>query len=297
MKFWLVGAGYWGSKVKETLENISGVTEVAVIDIKNGQTIDDIDSVDPVILATPLWQHYEQAKTLLQRGHDVYVEKPMAETLEQCKELKSLLKGDQVLMVGHIFLYNPLCTMLKEFIEWGRLGDNIHVESRRLNWGIRQTQTTPLLSLAPHDVSIINYLTDRVAQPTWASSQNLSNNSVPDMIEFGGYNFNCKVSWWWPKRERIVTVVGDRAQAVWDEDAKTLTIYDGHMEDRYPVKELTGTVYGGDELADHKSPLEIELNHFGACCLRRHQPTTGIDNAIEVATVLDQVDKLLQNNS
>lgn len=294
MKFWLVGAGYWGSKVKATLETIPDVSEVEILDIKENKTIDDINTLDPVILATPLWQHYEQAKTLLQRGHDVYVEKPMAETLEQCKELESLLVGDQVLMVGHIFLYNPLCTLLKQMIDSGQFGTVHHVESRRLNWGIRQTKTTPLLSLAPHDVSIINYLTERVAQPTWASSQNLSDNTVPDMIEFGGYNFNCKVSWWWPKRERVVTVIGDKAQAVWDEDKKCVTVYNGYMEQKYPVAELTTKQY---PYAVDRSPLFMELQHFVESCKYRTIPRTGIRNAIEVASVLSSVEKLLQNNS
>ena len=68
MKVWLVGAGYWGSKVKAELDTIPGVSEVEVLDIKEGKTIDDIDTLDPVILATPLWQHAEQPFAIL-HGH------------------------------------------------------------------------------------------------------------------------------------------------------------------------------------------------------------------------------------
>jgi len=287
MKVWLVGAGYWGSKVKAELDTISGVSEVEVLDIKEGKTIDDINTLDPVILATPLWQHYEQAAELLLRGHDVYVEKPLAETLEECTLLQTMVK-DQVLMAGHIFLYNPLLIKLKELISRGVLGEIQHVESRRLNWGIRQTQTTPLLSLAPHDVSIIHYLIGEQAV-TYASSANLSNNVVPDMMEFGGAKFNCKVSWWWPKRERIVTVIGDHAQAVWDEDLKTITVYRGRMDGKYPVKEVvTDTLeYEG------ASPLHNELAHFIECCEQRKQPRTDVNNALAVARTLDQVANLL----
>jgi predicted dehydrogenase len=288
MKVWLVGAGYWGSKVKAELDTISGVSEVEVLDIKEGKTIDDIDTLDPVILATPLWQHAEQTTELLSRGHDVYVEKPMGENAQDIEHIAKVV-GDRVLMVGHIFLYNPLLITLKKLIVNGDLGKIRHVESRRLNWGIRQTQTTPLLSLAPHDVSIINYLIGRQTV-TYASSANLSNNVVPDMVEFGGAEFNCKVSWWWPKRERIVTVIGEKAQAVWDEDLKTVTVHSGHMDGKYPVKEVAvDTVpYSGP------SPLHNELAHFIECCEQRKQPRTDVYSALRVAKTLDQVNLLLK---
>ena len=288
MKVWLVGAGYWGSKVKAELDTIPDVTEVEVLDIKEGKTIHDVNTFDPVILATPLWQHADQAVELLIRGHDVYVEKPMGETAQDIERIASVV-DNQVLMVGHIFLYNPLLIKLKELITKGVLGEIHHVESRRLNWGIRQTQTTPLLSLAPHDVSVIEHLLGKV-NITYASSANLSNNVVPDMIEFGGPQFNCKVSWWWPKRERIVTVIGDHAQAVWDEDLKTITVHYGHMDGKYPVKEvITDTIeYEG------ASPLHNELAHFVECCKKRMQPRTDVNNASRVAQALDQVNLLLK---
>ena len=288
MKVWLVGAGYWGSKVKAELDTISSVSEVEVLDIKQGKTIDDIDTLDPVILATPLWQHAEQTLELLSRGHDVYVEKPMGENAQDIERIASAI-DNQIVMVGHIFLYNPLLLKLKELISGGVLGKIQHVESRRLNWGIRQTKTTPLLSLAPHDVSIIHYLIGQT-DIQYASSANLSANVVPDMIEFGGPNFNCKVSWWWPKRERIVTVIGDHAQAVWDEDLKNITVYKGHLDGKYPVKELVTEVipYQGP------SPLHNELAHFVECCEKRLQPRTDVNNALTVAQTLDQVNLLLK---
>ena len=293
MKFWLVGAGYWGSKVRAELNTIPGVSSVEVIDIKNGQTIDDIATTDPVILATPLWQHTEQVITLLDRGHDVYVEKPMGENLDDILKIENSLSY-QVLMVGHIFLYNPLLHTLKDLIDNGELGTVGHVESRRLNWGIRQTQTTPLLSLAPHDASIIQHLLGK-KPVTFARSENFSNNVVPDMVEFGGPQFNCKVSWWWPKRERIVTVVGTHAQAVWDEDKKTIELYNGHMDGRYPNKELEHVTYPYDSVyGSDLSPLHLELQHFVECCHDRASPRTGIQSAKRVASMLDQVAYLLE---
>ena len=97
MNMWLVGAGYWGSKLLTSLKKFD--VDAQVIDIRNGQTIDDINTLDPVMLATPLWQHHQQTCELLRRGHDVYVEKPMAETLDQVLDIERSLSPDQLLMV------------------------------------------------------------------------------------------------------------------------------------------------------------------------------------------------------
>ena len=74
-------------------------------------------------------------------------------------------------------------------------------------------------------------------------SQNLSNNIVDDSVTFGGYNFEVKVSWWWPFRERKVIVIGDKGQAIWDDDLKEITVTYGFLEGKYPVKKLEGKSY------------------------------------------------------
>lgn len=289
MNIYLVGAGYWGSKVKAELEKIDDVT-TTIIDIKNGQTIDDITTVDPVILATPLWQHHDQAKKLLIRGHDVYVEKPMAETALEVEELIEV-RGDQVLMAGHIFLYNPLLLMLKSIVDKGDLGDIKHIKTERLNWGIRQTKTTPALSLAPHDVSIIQYLFGEDMTVSSVQNLNLSNNIQPDSLQFeglaGSVTYDVHVSWYWPTRKREVTVIGDKALAVWNEDTKTITITHGRVEDNgYITQDPTVSTIAYPTDA---SPLFLQLQHFVHCVKTRQAPISSAENALAVARVIDQL--------
>ena len=114
MQISLVGAGYWGSKLQKELATIPGVTEVEIIDIKNGKNLDDI-RFDNVILATPAWDHYMQAISLLQKDKNLYVEKPLALTCTDCCVIESFLR-DQTLMVGHIFLYNDRVRKIKELL-------------------------------------------------------------------------------------------------------------------------------------------------------------------------------------
>lgn len=289
MNIYLVGAGYWGSKVKAELGKIEDVT-TTIIDIKNGQTIDNIDTPDPVILATPLWQHREQAYKLLKNGHDVYVEKPMAETAIDVESLIEV-RGDRVLMAGHIFLYNPLLLMLKNIINKGGLGNIKHVKTERLNWGIRQTKTTPALSLAPHDVSIIQYLFGEDMTVNSVQNLNLSNNTQPDSLQFeglvGSITYDVHVSWYWPTRKREVTVIGDKAMAVWNEDAKNITITHGQVEDNgYITQDPKVTTI---EYPTDASPLFLQLQHFVHCVKTRQTPVSSAENALAVARVIDQL--------
>lgn len=292
MKVWLVGAGYWGSKVALAIEK-QGIT-ANIIDIKNGQTIDEISALDldPVILATPLWDHYKTAKRLIEKGHDVYVEKPLAETLEQCKDLRDTLQNDQILMVGHIFLYHPHCIKLKQLITDGALGEIKHIKTERLNWGIYQTKTTPLLSLAPHDISIIQYLTNDIINVENVNVYNLSNNyaTTYDRLYFTGQchelSIEVDVSWYSPVRRRLVTVIGTKGCAIWDSDAETLTVTNHNkLENNRLNKDIQTQVipYTGN------TPLENELQHFIHCVDTRETPKTDINNAIDVARTIDQI--------
>lgn len=290
---WLVGAGYWGSKLLDSLKKFD--VEAKVIDIRNGQTIDDITDSAPVMLATPLWQHHDQACELLRRGHDVYVEKPMAETHEQVVEIGSYVQPDQILMVGHIFVHHPQMAEIKQIISSGAIGAVKHVASRRLNWGIYQTRTDPLLSLATHDISIVLELIDDQPVIENAQAWNYSNNVQPDRVWFSGacttdVTFDIDVSWHWPVRVRQTVIMGTAGQIVWDQDANTVTVTQNKIQDRRAVADTNPRIIN---YTHQLSPLEAELQHWVDCVRTRQQPATGLESAQEVALVIDQIKQLI----
>lgn len=290
---WLVGAGYWGSKLLDSLKKFD--VEAKVIDIRNGQTIDDITDSAPVMLATPLWQHHDQACELLRRGHDVYVEKPMAETHEQVVEIGSYVQPDQILMVGHIFVHHPQMAEIKQIISSGAIGAVKHVASRRLNWGIYQTRTDPLLSLATHDISIVLELIDDQPAIENAQAWNYSNNVQPDRVWFSGacttdVTFDIDVSWHWPVRVRQTVIMGTAGQIVWDQDANTVTVTQNKIQDRRAVADTNPRIIN---YTHQLSPLEAELQHWVDCVRTRQQPATGLESAQEVALVIDQIKQLI----
>jgi len=289
MRVWLVGAGYWGEKIASTLKDLG--VESTIIDVRNGSTIDDINTLDPVILATPVSDHYSTAKILLERGHDLYVEKPLTETKEQALDLKNSMQGDQILMVGYIFLYHQHCNMLKEAIKENVLGDIKHIHVERMNWGIYRTDSSPLLNLVPHDISIVQYLLDNNLHRTKVTTYNLSNNpNQYDKIHIegncGSTTIQIDSSWYSPIRRRIVTVIGTKGCAIWDTDKETLIITDHKKQSESKLNNLIN--YETTEYND-TTPLYNELEHFIICIKTRQQPRTDINQAIAVARTIDQI--------
>jgi predicted dehydrogenase len=287
---WLVGAGYWGSKLLETLKKFDVTAQV--IDIRNGQTIDDITTKDPVMLATPLWQHHEQTVELLKRGHDVYVEKPMAETVDEIDDIEKHLQPGQLLMVGHLFVHHPQMHEIRSLIDQGVIGQLQHVTSRRLNWGIYQTKTDPLLSLAVHDISILLQV---CSQPTVTRAQawNYSQGSQHDRVLFSGYaddvTFDVDVSWHWPVRTRQTVFIGTQGQIVWDQDVNAVTVVMNHITNHRAVADENPIVIYLNGI----TPLEAELEHWIDCIHTRQTPSSNIRQAAQVASIVQQVKDLL----
>jgi len=292
MNMWLVGAGYWGTKLLETLKKFNVTAQV--IDIRISQTINDINTLDPVMLATPLWQHHEQTCALLKRGHDVYVEKPMAETLQQVLNIGTHLQPGQLLMVGHLFVHHPQLQTIKDIINRGDIGNVLHISSRRLNWGIYQTKTDPLLSLATHDISILLDLVSGDPVVSSVTGWNYSNNQQFDRVQFSGVceqiTFDIDVSWYWPVRTRETIILGTNGQIIWDQDANTITISKNQIQERRAIADTDVKVL---EYAYNLSPLECELQHWVNCLHTRTLPSTGLQSAKNVAQVIDNVKALL----
>jgi len=289
MRISLVGAGYWGSKLKTELETIPGVDEIEVIDIKDGKDLNDI-SFENVILATPAWDHYSQTISLLQKDKNLYVEKPLALTCTDCCVIKSFLK-QQTLMVGHIFLYNDRVRKIKELLP--RIGEIQHVEMNRLNWGRFQTKISTLHSLAPHDVSIIHY---------WLGTHEFKNvkhighkfsakvQNDRDEFEFTCNNIPVKfnLSWYYPEKVRTTAIIGTRGMIFWDEEKKTVKLTTNIWnQDRMNYEPTI------EQFIIESNPLRNELIEFVECVRDKRKPLSDVDNAIEVAKNLDLLSKSL----
>jgi|TARA_B110000285_G_C15057492_1_gene580432 predicted dehydrogenase len=290
MQISLVGAGYWGSKLQKELETIPNVGDVEIIDIKDGKTLKDI-KYDNVVLATPAWDHYKQTIELLEQGKNLYVEKPLALTTEECLDIKSKIKDDQTLMVGHIFLYNDRVKKIKELLP--RIGKILHIESNRLNWGRYQKKISTLHSLAPHDVSVIHYLLGyHEFKNVICIGDNFTNNTQNDRDE---YSFICNdvsvkfnLSWYYPEKVRTMSITGEKGLIFWDEEARTIKLTTDIWQDGRMNYEPTVETF---EVKSNS--LRNELKEFVNCITENRKPISDVDNAIDVAKNLDLLFKSL----
>ena len=110
-------------------------------------------------IATPVGTHFELAKRALESGRHVWLEKPMTETVAQAEALIELAqKKQKVLLVDHTFVYTGAVRKIKELIDQGELGELIYYDSTRVNLGLFQQDVNVIWDLAPHDISIMDFL-------------------------------------------------------------------------------------------------------------------------------------------
>ena len=274
----LVGIGYWGSNILRELKNVEGVGEIEEIDIKHGKDLDSVTH-DNVILATPAWDHKDQTIKLLQQEKNVYVEKPLALNCTDCCIIKSFLR-QQVLMVGHIFLYNDRVKKIKELLP--RIGNIQYIESNRLNWGRFQKKITTLDSLATHDISMIHYfLGEHEFRNIKHSGHKFSKFEQNDRDEF-----EFTMSWYYPDKQRTTVIIGDKGTIFWDEQTKVIRLQTNiWVDDRMNYEPSI------EEFKIECNPLRNELQHFVDCVKNKTTPITDVDNAIAVAKNLDLLSK------
>lgn len=288
MKISLLGAGYWGSKIAKELATIPGVEETEIVDIKDGKSIDDI-RFDNVIVATPAWEHQKQTIELLKRNKNLYVEKPLALTLDECNEIKTYL-NDQTLMVGHIFLYNGRVHKVKELLP--QIGKVQFVEANRLNWGRFQKKISTLTSLAPHDVSILDYF---FGTHTYTDIQHkgykfsLYNQCDRDEYQFklNGIDIKLNLSWYYPEKIRTYTIIGEKGIIFWDEENEFIRLTtELWNSDRFNYETKSENFFVST------NPLKNELKEFVDCVTIGKKPISDIENAINVAQNLEILKKI-----
>jgi predicted dehydrogenase len=236
----VIGCGYWGPKHLRVLEGLPNVSSIVGIDsrverlaavsralpsAKCATSLEEaLPQIDALVVATPPTTHFPIAQRALEAGKHVLIEKPMATSTLEAEMLVDLAEDlGLVLMAGHTFEYNPAVVKLREVVQSGVLGRIYCVDSARLNLGLYQEDVNVVMDLAPHDVSILNFVLS--AEPTtveaWASrhAHPIHADVAYLRLEYGtlGTSANVHVSWLDPCKVRRVTVVGSQKMAVYDD--------------------------------------------------------------------------------
>jgi predicted dehydrogenase len=230
------------------------------------------ESLDAVVVATPVPTHYELAKQALEAGKHVFVEKPPAMKGSEIDELVSIAEErDLVLMPGHLLLYHPGVLKLKELVDDGELGDVLCVYGNRQNLGRIRPYENALESLGVHDLSVILYLLDEDPIDATALGRDFLQPGVEDVVfcylRFpSGKIAHMHLSWLDPHKMRRMTVVGKEKMAVFDdmELDRKVTVYEKSPwkpVDTYGEWQTrTGDIHIPKIPTDE--PLKLECRHF-----------------------------------
>ena len=216
--------------IKENFPQIQATTDHKDI-LKN-------PDIHAVCIASPTDTHFQFAREALEHDKHVFCEKPLALKTEECAHLQKLAaQKKKILMVGHVFLFNAGIKQLKEYIRCGELGRVHYAHSTRTNLGPFRYDVSALWDLAPHDISIFNYLFDSSPVNVSARGQKCLGTERDDLV-FGTLEYpgntvaHVHVSWIDPKKVRQITIVGEKKMVTWDDldDVGPIKLYDKHVE-------------------------------------------------------------------
>ena len=308
-KIAVIGCGVWGRNIVRNFYNLGVLEIVCDIDEENLKKVTEQypgvkvtrdfheiinnPEITAVAVVTPSHTHYKMVHAMLDAGKNVYVEKPISTVAQEAKDLTQVAheKG-LVLMVGHLLLYHPAVNRLKMLIEEGALREIIYAQSDRLNVNFFKNDRSVMWDLAPHDVSMMSYVTGkdpvRVISAVGCSSEQ---NDIMDIthltIEFeGGMVGQISDSWITPRKHVQLLVRGTKATAILDDTVpeNKLVIYDNFKKDNSQNINL-------DYL--EIEPLKLECQHFISCCESGKKARSDGDNGFMVTTILEQAEKVM----
>jgi predicted dehydrogenase len=231
-------------------------------------------AVDAVLLATPVFTHYELGRRCLEAGKHAFIEKPLAASAPEATQLTELAaKRHLVLMCGHTFLYSPPVRMVREMIAGGELGELFFISSSRVNLGLHQRDASVVWDLGPHDFSILLDWLGELPRTIRATGRDSILPGITDVafvtMEFpSGVIASMELSWLAPSKLRRTVVTGSKRMVVYEDGAReAIKIYDNGVDLKEPetfgewqLSYRTGDVISPKLASDE--PLSLQIGDF-----------------------------------
>jgi predicted dehydrogenase len=312
----VVGVGYWGSKHMRALRSTTGVAAVIGIDQRysgtgDGQPDSDgvryaeleeaLPAVDAVVIATPPSTHAALGLRTIAAGKHVLIEKPLA---VNAAEARALVEASEaagvVLMSGHTFEHNAAVHKLRELVRNRDLGQLYYLDCARLNLGLYQSDVNVIVDLAPHDISIANFVLGSRPTTVTAWGSRHVHPAYEDVaylrLDYAdlGVRVNIHVSWLDPRKVRRITAVGSKKMAIYDDMAaeERIRIYDkAAVPPEVDEGPLSRVAYHlGDIVSPYiafSEPLAVQDQHFVDCILSGAPPATDGRSGLSVVQVLE----------
>src|SRR3954449_9235413 len=321
----VVGLGYWGPNLARNFAAISDceltwccderepVRERLQAAYPNTRFTGDLDelladdSLDAVVLATPVPTHGPLAERVLRAGKHCFVEKPLAQSVAEAERVVAAAEETgRTLMVGHLLEYHPGVAKLKEIADAGELGRIHYIYSNRLNLGKLRADENALWSLGAHDVSVLLHLAGEEPSECHAFGESYMRAGVEDVVfcylRFpSGLAAHLHLSWLDPHKERRLTIVGSRRMATFDdmELERKVTVYDKGFDQDYRSygEYIARSGDGWSPRVSNEEPLRIECRHFVDRIRDGGEPRSGGESGLRVVRVLEALQRSLEESS
>lgn len=320
----VIGYGYWGPNVVRNLQSLDGSRVVAVCDInpealrRARQAYPDVrlisDSaellsstdVDAVAVVTPVGTHFELAKAALQNGKHVFVEKPFTCSAVHAEQLIELADRKNLkIMVDHTFLFTGAVKKIRQLIDKGTLGQLYYYDSMRVNLGLFQHDVNIVWDLAPHDLSIMEYLIPEKPEAIVATGERHLNGyeDVAFITVYFPHSIiaHINVNWLSPVKIRTTLIGGEKKMLVWNdlEVDEKIKVYDKgvQMTNGEGVHELLVSYRSGDMWAprvEQTEALKTELGYFIDCVSNHQTPFNDGVAGLRVVKMLEAADRSIR---
>ena len=312
----VVGVGYWGAKHVRALEKVDGVSAVVAIDERLADEpnsslaafgIDQysgleaaLPHVDALVIATPPSTHTAIGLEAIAAGKHVLIEKPLATSASEARSLITAAEAaDVVLMSGHTFEHNAAVHKLRELVRGRDLGQLYYLDCARLNLGLYRDDVGVIADLAPHDISIANYVLSSRPTTVTAWGSRFVGPEHEDVaflrLDYAdiGVRASIQVSWLSPVKVRRITAVGSQRMAVYDDLAEDerIRIYN---KSAVPAARTSGgqrmTYHTGDTVmpyVEFAEPLAVQDQEFVSCVRTGRTPDADGHSGLSVVQVLN----------
>src|SRR6201996_1302730 len=323
MNFGVIGYGYWGPNIVRNLTSLEDSQVLAIAEMSpsarkraqkaypsihvtsDASEVISSTKIDAVAVVTPVWTHYELAKATLENGKHVFVEKPFTSNTAQAEELINLAqKKNLKIMVDHTFLFTGAVKKISQLLDEGALGKLYYYDSTRVNLGLFQHDINVLWDLAPHDLSIMDYLIKAKPEAIVTTGQKHLNGheDVAYMTLYFPENIiaHINLNWLSPVKVRTTLLGGEKRMLVWNdlEADEKVKIYDKGVDfkNREGVYELLVNYRSGDMWApqlEQGEALRTELSYFVDCISAGTQPFNDGCAGLRVVRMLEAASESL----
>jgi predicted dehydrogenase len=332
LRIGVVGFGYWGpnlvrnfmsaprAKVVRVAEPLAARRQVVATQYPHVECVEDAAALiaapdlDAIVIATPISTHHPLAKAALEAGKHVLVEKPLTASVAHAEELIAVAAAkSRVLMVDHTFVYTSAVRKIREVIESGHLGRILYMDSVRINLGLFQSDFNVIWDLAPHDLTIMDFVIAQPmnATPRWVSALGAAHYGQHENLAYvtvgfdGGLLAHFHVNWTAPVKTRRTIIAGTERMLVWDDTSpvEPIKIYESSVNvkqlDKEAAYSLNVQYRSGDIVSpklDGKEALSMMARAFVDSCLDGTPNHSDAASGLRTVRILDAAQQSMLSN-